>query len=295
MKIIAYGECYKDVVAQQLPMLKPEVKAATGQSFRRISRFIQFSLIAVARCVAGRSLPKNTALYLTSGQGDLTVAIDVLEKLYQQGEPPMPLGFINTLSNSACFYVAQYLGLQGSSNFVSSQYFSFERILRLALLDYNNKKVQSALVGSVDVCVAPLSQHRERMAVEADIELGEASHYLLLGDVASNERVEPHLGELLKVEHCIDWQELLFKLNALEVNEAWYLAAGQFLSAAALEQLQAATGISEQFEYRNQLAFYNTQMAAVFGKFFSACPGKTLLHVNGDKDGRYCFFVIKAT
>ena len=294
MKIIAYGECYKDVVDEQLPMLKSEVKAATGQSFRRISRFIQFSLIAVARCVAGRSLPKDTALYLSSGQGDLAVAIDVLEKLYQHGEAPMPLGFINTLSNSACFYVAQYLGLQGRGNFVSSQYFSFERILRLALLDYQNKKTQSVLVGSVDVCVAPLSQHRERMAVDANIELGEASHYLLLGDAISNEEEQASLGELLMVEHCVDWQELLFKLNKLDVNDKWHLAAGQFLSVAALEQLQAETGISKQFKYRDELAFYNTQMAAVFGRFFSACSGKTLLHVNCHNGGRYCFFVIKA-
>jgi 3-oxoacyl-(acyl-carrier-protein) synthase len=152
-------------------------------------------LIAAARCAQARTLPSDTAVYFASGRGDLETTVEIMTQLFREGQTPKPLGFVNTVSNAACFYVAQLLGLQSRSNYVCNRYFAFESALQLAVLDLQCGAVTSALVASIDVTTAPVHEHRQRLGLRATAALAEGSHCVWLGP--SNAQ-RPRLGEL----HC---------------------------------------------------------------------------------------------
>ena len=289
MKIHSIGDYYAEV-DDSPPPLKQLLKDESGKSFRRIDRFIQLALIGVSRCVKSKQLSAQTSVYLTSGQGDLDITIDVLEQIYKNGEPPKPLSFINTVSNAACFNIASHLSLQGKSSFVTGHYFSFERCLELAYLDYLTGKAQSTLVGSVDICTVPLAQHRERIGVDEQCALGEGSHWWLLGE--ARESCEP-IAELLAVEHFNDEDSMCEWLNKLQVDDSYYIARGQYLEKSQFKRLKLKSNIKNDFEYCEDTAFYNTKSGSVLNHFIEAKIQGTLIHINADPEGRFCTFLIR--
>ncbi|TNF35838.1 MAG: hypothetical protein EP312_02765, partial [Gammaproteobacteria bacterium] len=150
MKILAHSHLHH-AVADEPPALKELVKEATGAHVRRIGRFIQLALIGAGRCTQQHALPADTAVYLSSGRGDLEITLEVLKDMVEHGMPPKPLSFINTVSNSACFYIARTFGLHGRSQFVTRRHAPLESALQLAQLDLNQHTVNTALVGTVDI------------------------------------------------------------------------------------------------------------------------------------------------
>ena len=148
MKILATGS-YCESVDGDLPQLKALVEAATGSTVRRIGRFIQLALIGAGRCIKPGAAQANTGVYLASGRGDLEITLTVLRDIFERHEAPMPLSFINTVSNSACYYLARTLRISGPSAFATSRYSPFESALRLAGLDFA-RGLTAALVGAVD-------------------------------------------------------------------------------------------------------------------------------------------------
>jgi len=66
--------------------------------------------------VNGLTLPAETATYFTSGRGDLEVTLDVLAQMCEQGHPPTPFTFVNTVGNSTCFHVAQIFAVRAAAN-----------------------------------------------------------------------------------------------------------------------------------------------------------------------------------
>lgn len=280
--IRADGDYYAEIpgAEAQPPELKALVTEAIGEPVRRIGRFIQLALIGAGRCVGAHALPADTAVYLSSGRGDLEVTLDVMEQLFRHGQPPKPLTFINSVSNSACFYIARQFGLTGPSSFVCNRYFGFESALQLALDDLAAGAVRSALVGSVDVVVAPLADHRRRLALDPGAPLAEGSHWLWL---TAADGPPP-----LAVQHCADRAALLAWIVAqgLEPGRC-HLSGGQFLDSAELEAIGAATGLALRFDYRDGRGYYDSQAGAALSEFRRAHPAGQLLHVNGDADGRY--------
>ena len=284
--IRAGGDYYAEIhdavpgAAAQSPELKALVTAAIGEPVRRIGRFIQLALIGAGRCVGGRALPADTGVYLASGRGDLEVTLDVMEQLFRHGQPPKPLTFINSVSNSACFYIARQFGLTGPSSFICNRYFGFESALQLALDDLAAGTVRSALVGSVDMVVAPLADHRRRLALDPGAPLAEGSHWLWLTTADG----PPGLA----VQHCVDRVALLDWIAAQGLERGrCHLSGGQFLDPAELEAIAAATGLALRFDYRDGRGYYDSHAGAALGEFRCAHPGGQLLHVNGDADGRY--------
>ena len=65
----------------------------------------------------------------------MSATLEIMTQLFRDGQTPKPLNFVNTVSNAACFYLAQHLSLQARSNFVCNRYFAFESVLQLAALD----------------------------------------------------------------------------------------------------------------------------------------------------------------
>ena len=77
---------------------------------------VSLALIGAARSFGGQPARPDTSVYLTSGRGDMEMTAEVMIQLYRDGMPPRPLSFINTVSNSACFYIAKQFALRGRSS-----------------------------------------------------------------------------------------------------------------------------------------------------------------------------------
>lgn len=282
MQIYAGGDHYHPV-QDALPDLKELTQQVTGKSFRRIGRFIQLAMIGAARCTHMLA-PKDTAVYLSSGRGDLELTVDIITELFAKAQTPKPLAFVNTVSNAACFYVAQLLALQSRSNYVCNLHFAFESVLQLAVTDMQLGNITSSLVGSIDVVTQPLNEHRQRLQLTPDARIGEGSHWLWIGHPDTS---RPRLGDLLAAQH-FDNKELLIEWVKQESPGKLALSFGQHLNAT--EQRFLATQINHEviFDYRKDRAYYDSQSGAVIGEFLrSDCAAQALLHINADDDGRY--------
>jgi hypothetical protein len=112
--------------------VKSAWKVVSPKLIRRTDRFIQLSLLGAYTAVGEDSLDKGTALYMVSGQGNLAVFKRLRDQRYIHKLPPKPVDFINSLSNTAGFYVAQFFDLYGKNLNVSRQGLVVENILLLA-------------------------------------------------------------------------------------------------------------------------------------------------------------------
>lgn len=292
MRIIATGS-YSREVSGDLPPLKSLAREATGVSLRRIGRFVQLALIGACRCVNGLTLPADTATYFTSGRGDLEVTLDVLVKMCELRQRPTPFAFVNTVGNSACFHIAQIFGVRGRSQFVTSRYGPLESALRLAALDMAHGGVRTALLGSADICTAPLAAHRARIGVADDSPVGEASHWFLL---AADEDFGVPLGVVRSVRSFTDDAALRQHLDGLNLGaDDAALAGGQHLSPDRLERFREATGLGDVFAYRDGLPWYDSQAGHGIHRFLTTEVARTLVHIDGDPSGRATLMVIDAT
>ena len=291
IRILAAGSQVHGVSAEP-PPLKSAMQATLGTSVRRIGRFVQLALIGAARCVDGRTLPEATAIFVTSGRGDLDVALEALIPLCRDGRAPAPFAFINTVGNSACFHVAKMFELSGRSQFVTSRYTPLETALRLAALDMEEGAVTTALCGSTEIATAPLAEHRERIGVPADTPVGEASHWFLLaaGDVPG-----PALGRLRSVRAFIDDGALGLHLERERFDPgSTAIASGQHLGSDRFEMLRSAAGSPRVFDYRGDLPWYDSQTGAGIHRFLMEPMARTLVHVDGDPSGRCTLLVVDA-
>jgi len=294
MYLRSHGEIVH-AIENSLPELKDLVVDAIGQPIRRISRFIQLALIGAGRCTKGIPLPRDTAIYLASSRGDLEITIDVMNHVYRDGQAPKPLSFVNTVSNSAAFYVAKCLQLESRSAFASSRYFAFENALQLALIDFQLGVTTSALVGAVDNTVLPIATHRERLELDATTPLAEGSHWVWLTRDADPTAKHPSTHcQIVDVYSAPDRDQLLTWIAARKLDRATTsLCAGQYLSAIDFDTIRQSTGIHESFDYRATRGYYASQSAAAIARFARTDnTSSTLLHINGDSLGRYAAMLI---
>ena len=89
----------------------------SGHGHRRIDRFIELALLGAHQTLAGRKPEPETALYLTSGLGDIPVFQRVRRQRYFAGMMSKPVDFINLGGNIAGFYVAADFGLARQQSF----------------------------------------------------------------------------------------------------------------------------------------------------------------------------------
>lgn len=271
--------------------LKALVKDTTGEAVRRIGRFIQLALIGAGRCARAGEVPADTAVYFSSGRGDLETTVDVMTTLFRDGGTPKPLSFVNTVSNAACYYVARALQLQSRSNFICNRHFAFESVLQLALMDVEHGVAGSALVGCVDVVTTPLDEHRGRLRLAHDMPLAEGSHWLWLGPARAD---RPRRGELVAVEHCGDRAALLAWIAArrLDTHDCAF-SAGQYLEVADARALCDESGLTTQFDYRAGRGHYDSHSGAAIAAFLErGPPAARLLHVNADTTGAFCAMLV---
>lgn len=189
-ELLATGEYYANLGTASdaivLEDLRPLLAGVCRERFRRIDRFTQLSLIGSGRCTQGIELPASTGLYISSGFGSIANTATVQQQIFVDRRVPKPLNFINTLSNSAGYYVARNLDLHSRNQFVGRDAAPTEAALQLATLDLALGNVECALVGVVDEASAPFEEHAQRLGVGNDVALAEGSHWFLLRAAAGH-------------------------------------------------------------------------------------------------------------
>jgi hypothetical protein len=181
MYIVASGG-YQKTIKDNPEDLKALLKSHCRTQFRRIDRFIQLALLGSALCVQKRDIAQQCGLYLSSNFGALSNPIAVFDQIFNQKIEPKPLNFINTLGNSACFYLANSFALTGINTCVSSGNCSFEAALAFAEVDFTLDQHHYALVGAVDECPTPTASHLQRLKLTPEHSVEDASFWLLLSN-----------------------------------------------------------------------------------------------------------------
>ncbi|MCP8900143.1 beta-ketoacyl synthase N-terminal-like domain-containing protein [Gilvimarinus xylanilyticus] len=245
--------------ADGLPDLKAIIQRWHGERIRRIDRYIQLCVAGGLSCVAGRSLPENTGVYLASRNGAVATSARAMSSIEADGQLPKPLHFVNTLGNSAGFYLTQLLGLTGTAVVCSAEQLSFEAALTHACLDLQARQCDTALVGSFDETPLPVQHQRRRLNItDSQAPLLEGSHWLLLSRHAQNARAKlrapeytESLSQALRREDT--GVQLAFSPNKAEASKLpgshtvynpveGAIPHGSFSGAALVEQLKLPCG-----------------------------------------------------
>lgn len=286
LKILA-AESYSQAVDEEqegLPDLKERVRESTAANVRRVTRFVQLALIGAGRSSRGWQLGADTAVYLASCRGDTEVTAGLLDDLIRREEMPSPVTFVNSVSNAACFHVANALSLHGRSNFITNRFDPIAAALKSAWVDFSRGEVSTALVGSVDACSLPLAQHRLRVQVGDDVAIGEGSHWLLLAEPSDPRPAAATLQEVRDFP-CLD--RLWDWLDAQGPWRETLLAPGQHLASATAEELATRGRFAGIYHYREKLPHYDSATGAAVEAFIKERQEPALLHINSDPAQRF--------
>ena len=278
--LYVYGASdYVHSVEQGLPDLKATAKQLCRKSVRRVDRFTQLALIGSFMCsdsvhaATGMPMLENTGIYLSSLYGSLNNTNDVLSEIYQRGQQPGPLSFINTVSNTACFHLASQLGLSSRNQFVTRQQFTLEAGLKLAAIDLQLGRVDAALIGLVSEGGSHLKQHRERLQIEKHYHLGEGSHWLYLSHQLNDKKP---LARITAVKEPLSERDMLMYLKSLSPSNN---------SATHCTHTNQTTyiGFSDSVSLDNQpdLALLSGVKSSTYGSITLRHEFTTALHIQG--------------
>ncbi len=268
--------------------LKADLKNYTDFFFRRVNKFIMLSLMGVHRCVHGKQVDRNIAVYLATENGNLGDTENVLRQMYDENSFPKPFNFINTMSNTASFYVAQSLKTLGRSITVSSKNVSFERALELAAVDLERGNVSEALVGGVDEAVIS----RDHFAAKYDASyngarLVEGSSWLYLTPEKSGS-----LGEITGIRTCNTEDEAMrWVRSTMEAPSV--IAFGILMTPQDKDRWRRACPIAEELDYIATYGFYDTAASFAVCTFMESCKQSQLVHVNRNIQGQYIVLTCK--
>lgn len=255
---------YNVVPGKENPDIQAVLKAATGKMFRRTDRYIQLSLLGVHEMA--ENIDSGSALFMTSGQGNLSVFNRIRDQQFIEHQPPRPVDFINSLSNTAGFYVAQYLNLSGKNLFLSHHGFPAQMALLLAENDLKLKKQKQILLGGVDELLEPVAYTRKFLGLCDDAALGEGSNWLSV----STQKDGALAGIETQTEE-ISRDEVLEFISRLDSR--FLLAFGMRTVpgeiAAFMEQSQCM-----RFDYESSCGYYETVPFYVLCRFVEREKGQ---------------------
>lgn len=282
-----YVHCTTSVnIKQDQPIdVKAECKKVTSSFVRRTDRFIQLGLLGVSGIKEQQVLDKNTALFMVSGQGNLSVFNRLCQQRYVENMPPKPVDFINSLSNTAGFYIAKYLELESKNLNLAQQGFVVENALLLADANLKTKQEKCILLGGVDEKVDASNSPHDYLDLPLNTQLGEGSNWMLLsgeveGAQASIEVATPQFNQ----------QTLLAYLALL--TPTTHIAFGQRMSNEMIDSIQLLLPCL-LFEYRDECDFYETNILYVLNKFIKQQQGN-LLFIDGF-EGQYKIIIVRTT
>lgn len=264
-------------VAEETPLsLREQVKTLCPRAPRRINRLTELSLIGAHRCVQryeeGRQLPPDTPVYMAFTSGCIADSVALVQDVVR-GAPPMPVTFINVSSNMAGFYVASSLGLHSGNQVVSCNDFAWEATLELALLN----PTRGLLLGAVEECAWPLTEHRRRLGLPPGAPLLETSHWLL-----ADRKIKSPLATLQWLRRFHDEAALFEFLGGQSCPRDTLLNVHNAQNSAQIAQRLGLTlGAPASGGYTGTPA----AMACV--RFIEQRPAPALLHLSRSRDGAW--------
>jgi len=248
--------------------VKAAWKAISPKMIRRTDRYIQLALLGANAAVADMDLDRSTALYMASGQGNLAVFKRLRDQRYILKQPPKPVDFINSLSNTSGFYVAQYFGINGKNLNVSRLGFVSATLLLLAQNDLTLGREKQILLGGVDELQEPFSFTRKTLGVCDERSLGEGSNWLLLST-----QKEDALGTLEVLKSEMVMSTLQEYIKEIPLNVAF--AFGQRFTPTLKAELLGAEH-SERQVFEAPCDFYETASLYILNCFIAQGEGELL-------------------
>lgn len=266
-------------------LLKEEIRRYCRETFRRGNRFILIALLGALRCVNRQTLEADTAVYLTTEHGNLGETAAVLDEIYTARSLPKPYGFINTMSNTAAFYLAQNLALRGRNITLSSQHFSFERGLELLETDFARCAEKSALIGGVDV--ASRNGSGRETANRRGWPMVDGSGWFYI-----RSEQEGACGAFSENRFFRDGEACRRWIAERGRGPADVVSFGAGVSESEAAGWRAALHPALEFDYLRDHGYSGSAAACGAALFMDRFPGRTLLHLN--RDGRGYYSVLEA-
>lgn len=263
-----------------ISLLKDEIRRYTQENFRRGNRFILLSLLGARQCIDQRSPEANTAVYLTTEHGNLGETAAVLDEIYTAHSLPKPFGFINTMSGTAAFYLAQNLGLRGRSIIVSDQHVSFERGLELLNMDFAQGTEASALIGGVDE--ASLYGEERGGREQRGWRMVDGSGWFYI-----KSEKEGACGEFRENRSFRDRVSMMRWIEERDGSPVDVISFGARIGDDEAAALKGAFRPASVFDYLRQYGYSGSATACGVSLFVKMFPGRTLLHINRDQRGKY--------
>jgi hypothetical protein len=268
--------------ADNLKVLETEVKQKTGLYFRRVNRFILLALAGAHQCLADHAPAPDTAVCLTTENGTVGDTEITLGQLFHDRSYPKPYNFINTMSNTAAFYIAQSLKLQSRNITLSALQFAFERGLELVRTDLRRGAAENALVGGVDEAV--FSEENLQSRFGERLVDGSAWIYLSRDKAGAT-------GEVRDIQSFSQMPAAMAWLQDQELPAPPVLAFGLRVSAREQRQWLSICNEAETFDYIKSYGYFDSAPACGICGFFQRYRSKTLVHVSKDAAGRYVLVV----
>ena len=270
----------------QLPNLKQQIIDLCGSRIRRVDRFIELCLLGALRCVGERQLPASTATYLASRCGAVHTPSQAMASIFQHHQLPKPLHFVNTLGNTASFYLTQGLGISGQTLVVAQESLSFEAALFQAVLDIQAGVVSTALVGGIDEVTLPVAQHARRLDAPQAEKLLEGSHWLLLS--GNNAMASARGCRVNRPEYFSGLDPLLHWLTQQPVGDLQLCFSPSFDERQVLENTQRRL-IDTSAVHRYGALEHGVYSGAALVELLQADPDKGQISIHLGRSGaNYC-------
>lgn len=248
--------------------IKADCKLVAPKYIRRTDDFIQLAILGVEQIQRRHPIESNTALYLTSGQGNLGVFQRLCDQRFIEKSPPKPVDFINSLSNTAGFYVSQFLNLDSKNSNLSHVSFVVEMALLLAKNDLLQNKEQQVLLGGVDQLLQPSTLATATLGLPNSVPVGQGSNWMLL-----NKRKEGALACLELNNTEMDIKQLSALLSTQKAG--YQLAFSLLIAPQTINAILQKTEQS-QFNYEKQVGFYETVALYALNQFILNEKGRLI-------------------
>ncbi len=272
-----------------IKVYKQEISRYTDIKFRRANKFVLLSLVGACQCAHMQTIKTDTAVYLTTENGNLGDTETALDQLYHRHEFPMPYNFINTMSNTASFYVAQSFDILGRNLTFSSKQLSFERGLELLRSDLGAGVVREALIGGVDEVSFSKSQFETKFnRPYSDFEMIEGSCWLLIK--ADNSGA---LGEITAIESFGSLTQTADWVMDQRFKRPLILSYGMLIDPGQKESLGQAVPHEAEFDYINEYGYFDSVTACGISGFLDRYEKACLVHLNQDFRGQFVILVVE--
>jgi hypothetical protein len=272
-----------------IKVYKQEISRYTDVKFRRANKFVLLSLVGACQCAYGQAIKRDTAVYLTTENGNLGDTETVLDQIYHKHEFPMPYNFINTMSNTASFYVAQSFDILGRNITFSSKQLSFERGLELLRSDLGAGVVKEALFGGVDEVSFSTSQFETKFnRPYSDFDMIEGSCWLLIKADSSGA-----LGEIIAVQSFGSLAQTTDWLKHQRYKRPLILSYGMLIDSDQKASIAQAVPHEAEFDYISGYGYFDSATACGISGFLERYEDAIMVHTNQDFRGQYVVLIVQ--